>query len=352
DRARMEVAKTLNMFPDIVTVQLTRLGGGFGRRLQADYAVEAAQVSKLVKAPVKVIWTREDDICGGSYRPAVRYRFEAALDANGNMIGYKLRGVGINAGNSTREDNFPSGAVDNLLIDSVDYKSPITTGPWRAPITNFLAFAEQAFLDEVAMAAKKDPVKFRLDLLDRAKKSPVGEIKYDIDRMKGVIELAADKSGWGTKKNLAQGFSVYFSHRSYVAQVAEVELRDAKPVISKIHVAADCGIVVNLSGALQQVRGGVVDGMGHAMFSRLTFKDGEPEQKNFNSYKLIRMKEIPEVDVHFVDNGISPTGLGEPALPPTGGAIANALFKATGKRYYVQPFSLPQPIPEKIKTKM
>ena len=152
----------LNMFPDNVTVELTRLGGGFGRRLQADYALEAAEVSKMMNAPVKVIWTREDDLTGGSYRPAVRYRFDAALDATGNLIGYKLRGVGINAGNCTREDNFPSGAVDNLLIDSVEHKSPITTGPWRAPITNFLAFAEQAFLDEVALAAKKDPVKFRM----------------------------------------------------------------------------------------------------------------------------------------------------------------------------------------------
>jgi isoquinoline 1-oxidoreductase beta subunit len=340
DRARMEVAKLLNMFPDNVTVQLTRLGGGFGRRLQADYALEAAELSSIIKAPVKVIWTREDDLCGGSYRPAVRYRFDAALDANGNLIGYKLRGVGINAGNCTREDNFPSGAVDNLLIESVEHKSPITTGPWRAPITNFLAFAEQSFLDEVAMASKKDPVKFRLDLLDRAKTSPVGEIKYDIDRMKGVIQLAAEKSGWGTKKNLAQGFSVYFSHRSYVAQVAEIEMLKGKPSLKKIYAAADCGVVVNMGGAKQQVTGGIVDGLGHAMYSNLTFKDGLPEQKNFNSYRLIKMKEIPEVECHFVDNGIDPTGLGEPALPPTGGAVANAYFKATGKRLYNQPFSL------------
>ena len=340
DRARMDVAKMLNMFPDNVTVELTRLGGGFGRRLQSDYAVEAAEVSRLLKAPVKVTWTREDDICGGSYRPAVRYRFDAALDTNGNLIGYKLRGVGINAGNCTREDNFPSGAVENLLIDSVEHKSPITTGPWRAPITNFLAFAEQSFLDEVAMAAKKDPVQFRLDLLDKAKASPVGEIKYDIDRMKGVIKLAAEKSGWGTKKELAQGFSVYFSHRSYVAQVAEIEMKKGKPSLKKIYAASDCGVVVNLSGARQQVTGGVVDGLGHAMYSQLTFKDGLPEQKNFNTYRLIKLKEIPEVECHFVDNGIDPTGLGEPALPPTGGAVANAYFKATGKRLYNQPFSL------------
>lgn len=340
DRARNEAAKLLGISPEKVTVDLTRLGGGFGRRLQADYVMDAVEVSRIMKAPVKVVWTREDDMAGGSYRPAVRYRFEAALDANGNMIGYKLRGVGINAGNSTRENNFPSGSVDNLLIDSIDHKSPITTGPWRAPITNFLAYAEQSFLDEVAHAAKKDPVKFRLELLDRAKQSPAGEIHYDIDRMKGVIELAAAKSGWGSKKNVHQGFSVYFSHRSYVAQVAEIEMKQKNPVLKKIYAVSDCGVVVNLSGARQQVTGGIVDGFGHAMFGKLTFKDGEPEQKNFNSYRLIRMKEIPEVEVHFVDNGIDPTGLGEPALPPTGGAVANALFAATGKRVRNQPFIL------------
>jgi isoquinoline 1-oxidoreductase beta subunit len=247
--------------------------------------------------------------------------------------------VGINAGNPTRENNFPSGAVDHLLIDSVEHKSPITTGAWRAPITNFLAFAEQSFLDEVAQAAGKDPVQFRLELLDKAKKAPAGEIKYDIDRMRGVIELAAEKSGWGQKKNLAQGFSVYFSHLSYVAQVAEVATQNGKPVLKKIYAAADCGVVVNQSGARQQVMGGIVDGLGHAMFGNLTFKDGSPEQNNFNTYRLIRLNEIPEVEVHFVNNGIDPTGLGEPALPPTGGAVANALFKATGKRLRNQPFA-------------
>ncbi len=339
DMARNETAKLLGIAPEKITLELTRLGGGFGRRLKADYVLEAAELSSLIKAPVKVIWTREDDMSGGSYRPAVRYRFEAALDANGNMIGYKLRGVGINSGNPTREDNFPSGAVDNLLIDSVEYKSPITTGAWRAPITNFLAYAEQAFLDEVAVAAKQDPIQFRLNLLEKAKNTPVGAIKYDIDRMKGVIELAAEKSSWGKKKNVHQGFSVYFSHRSYVAQVAEVTMKSGKPMIQKIYAAADCGIVVNLSGAYQQVKGGIVDGMGHALFGNLTFKDGEVEQKNYNSYRMIRFEEVPEVEVHFVNNGIDPTGLGEPALPPTGGAIANAIFKATGKRLYNQPFN-------------
>jgi isoquinoline 1-oxidoreductase beta subunit len=338
ERARTEVAKLLGIAPEKITVEITRQGGGFGRRLSADFVLEAANVSRLVKAPVKVVWTREDDMTGGTYRPAVRYRFEAALDKDGELIGYKLRGVGMNSGNSTREDNFPSGAVDNLLIDSVEHKSPITTGPWRAPITNFLAYAEQSFLDEVAEAAGKDPVEFRLALLEKAKKSPAGEIKYDIDRMIAVIKLAAEKSNWGKKKGVYQGFSVYFSHRSYVAQVGEVVIVKGKPSLKNIVAAVDCGIVINKSGSLQQVRGGVVDGLGHAMFGNMTFKNGTPDQNNFNGFRLIRMNEIPEVDVHFVDNGISPTGLGEPALPPAGGAVANAFYKATKQRLRNQPF--------------
>jgi len=338
DRARNEAAKITGFPPEKVTVEITRQGGGFGRRLSADYAIEATHVSKLVKAPVKVVWTREDDMTGGTYRPAVRYRFEAALDKSGQMIGYKLRGVGMNSGNPTREDNFPSGAVDNLLIDSVEHKSPITTGPWRAPITNFLAYAEQSFLDEVAEAAGKDPIQFRLELFEKAKKSPAGEIKYDIDRMIAVTKLAAEKSNWGKKKGVHQGFSVYFSHRSYVAQVGEVVVEKGKPVLKNVIAAVDCGIVINKSGSLQQVRGGVVDGVGHAMYGNMTFKDGAPDQSNFNGFRLIRMSEIPEVDVHFVDNGISPTGLGEPALPPAGAAAANAFYKATKKRLRNQPF--------------
>ena len=337
--ARSATSKLLGIPEDKITLELTRLGGGFGRRLKTDYVTEAAELSSIIKAPVKVIWTREDDMNGGSYRPAVRYRFEAALDASGNMTGYKLRGVGMNSGNSTREDNFPAGAVDNLLIDSVEYKSDITTGAWRAPITNFLAYAEQSFLDEVAGAAGKDPILFRLELLKKARTKPAGAIKYDIDRMEGVIKKVAQMATWGIpKKGISQGFSVYFSHRSYVAQVADAVMVSGKPVIKNVYAACDCGEVVNLSGARQQVMGGIVDGMGHAMYSRLTFKDGVPEQTNFDSYRLIRMKEIPDVNVQFIDNGIDPTGLGEPALPPTGGAVANAIFKATGKRVKSQPF--------------
>jgi isoquinoline 1-oxidoreductase subunit beta len=199
DRARNDTAQLLGIPPENITVQITRLGGGFGRRLRADFVVEAAELSKMMNAPIKLTWSREDDMTGGAYRPAVRYRFQAALDESGNMIGYKLRGVGINAGNSTRENNFPSGAVENVLIESIDHKSAITTNAWRAPITNFLAYAEQSFLDEVALAAKKDPVQFRLDLLAKAKASPVGELQYDVDRMIGVIKISSRKIKLGQR---------------------------------------------------------------------------------------------------------------------------------------------------------
>jgi len=340
--ARDQVAKLLNIPPENVSLEMTRIGGGFGRRLRPDYAVETAELSSIIKAPVKVIWTREDDMTGGIYRPAVRYRFRAALDKAGNITAYELRGVGINAGNPTRENNFPSGAIPNVLIEAIEHKSPITTGPWRAPITNFLAGAEQTFLDEVAEAAGKDPVTLRLELFRKATPplNNEGKPTYDPERFIKVIELAAEKSGWfkKRKKGVHLGFSVYYSHLSYVAQVAEVVKRKGKTSLQKVYCAVDCGIVVNRSGALNQVTGSIVDGLGHAMFGQLTFKDGAPEQNNFNTYRLIRMPEIPEVEVHFVDNGIDPTGLGEPALPPLSGAVANALYRATGKRLRNQPF--------------
>lgn len=340
EAAQKQIAKMLNIAPEKVTLELTRMGGGFGRRLNTDYAVEAAELSSIIKAPVKVTWTREDDMTGGIYRPAVRYRFKASIDKAGNMTGFMLHGAGMNAGNSTRQDNFPAGAVDNLLIQSSDHKSPITTGPWRAPITNFLAYAEQAFLDEVAAAAGKDPVQFRLELLDKAEKSPVGKITYETKRFREVIKLAAEKSGWGKKKKgISQGFSVYFSHASYVAQVAEMTMAKGKPVLKKVYAAVDCGIVINESSAKNQIYGAIVDGIGHSMYGNLTFKDGAPQQENFNKYRLIRYNEVPDIEAHFVNNGIEPTGLGEPALPPTGGALANAIFKTTGKRLYNQPFA-------------
>lgn len=338
DRARQSAAQILGIPPENITVEITRLGGGFGRRLRADYVEEAVEVSRAINGPVKIVWSREDELTGGAYRPAVRYKFSAALDDAGNMIGYKLKGVGMNAGNTTRENNFPSGAVENVLIESISYDSSITTNAWRAPITNFLAYAEQSFLDEVALAAGKDPVQLRLELYEKAKNNPVGELGYNVNRMIAVTKEVAEKSNWGKNPNVKQGLSVYFSHRSYVAQVADIEMDGGSPTLKRITAVTDCGMVVNPTGANHQVRGGIVDGMGHAMYTNLTFENGVPKQKNYDSYRLIRLKEVPEINTHFLDSGFDPTGLGEPALPPTGGAIANAIFAATGRRLRSQPF--------------
>ena len=337
--AQKAVATLLGVPENTVQVELTKMGGGFGRRLNNDFALEAAELSSIIKKPVLVMWTREDDMGGGIYRPAVRYHFKAGIDAKGNITSFYLRGVGLNAGNSTRQDNFPVGAIDNVLIESVDQKSAVTTGPWRAPITNFLGFAEQAFLEEVAEAAGKDPIQMRLDLLARVKSNPVGKITYEADRFAEVIRQVAEKSQWKKKPGVHQGFSVYYSHLSYVAQVAEVQVKNGKPQVTQVTAVTDCGEVINLSGAENQVKGAIIDGMGHAMFAKLNFQAGVTSPTNFNAYRMIRGNEIPKIDAYFVDNGISPTGLGEPALPPTGGSIANAIYAATKKRHYKQPFS-------------
>ncbi len=337
--AQKAVSDLLKIPVDKIQLEISKMGGGFGRRLNNDFVLEAAELSSIIQKPVLVMWTREDDMSGGIYRPAARYHFKAGIDANGEITAFYLRGVGLNAGNSTRQDNFPVGAIENVLIESFDQKSAVTTGPWRAPITNFLGFAEQAFLDEVAEAAGKDPVQMRLQLLAKVISNPVGKITYEPARFEEVIKQVAEKAQWKKKPGVHQGFSVYYSHFSYVAQIAEVKVENGKPKVTKVTAVTDCGEVINLSGAENQVKGAIIDGMGHALYAKLNFQAGVASPQNFNAYRLIRGNEVPVIDAHFVNNGIAPTGLGEPALPPTGGSIANAIYAATKKRHYKQPFS-------------
>lgn len=338
ERTRRQIAELLGRPESEVTIDMTRMGGGFGRRLYGDFALEAAEVSNLAKTPVMVVFSREDDMTAGTYRPASKYKFKAAIK-DGNMVAYHLVGAGVNMGNATRENNFPASTLDHYLVESHNLESNITTGAWRAPITNFLAYAEQSFFDELAAELGKDPVQFRLDLFARAKENPVGELQYDVDKSVGVIKLAAEKSNWGNApEGVYQGFSTYYSHNTYVAEVAEVVMQGNTPVVKRVVCAIDCGIVINPVAAINQVQGGVIDGIGHAMYGDFSFENGQPSVKNFDKYRLIRMKEAPEVEVHFVKSDNDPTGLGEPALPPAGGAIANAIARATGKRFYKQPF--------------
>ena len=205
-----------------------------------------------------------------------------------------------------------------------------------------MAYAEQSFLDEVAEMAGADPIDFRLALFERAKTKPVGENNdYDAERYAGVLKLVKEKANWGKPMpGIHRGVSAYYCHNSYVAQVVDVEIQDDKPRIKKVWCAVDCGIVVNPDAARNQIEGGIIDGIGHSMFSELTLENGQPQQQNFDRYRLIRQAETPlEIETFFVDNGIDPTGLGEPSLPPIQSALANALYKATGKRLYSQPFA-------------
>lgn len=322
-----------------VSVEMTRMGGGFGRRLYGDFALEAAVISDKIRKPVKVQFTREDDMMAGIYRPASKYKFRAAFK-DGVVTGYHLTGAGISTGNTTRENWFPAGGIENYKIDSHNLKSNITTGAWRAPVTNFLAVAEQSFFDELAEKMKVDAVQLRLDILDRAQKNPVGKIDYDPAKMIGVIKLAADKGNWSSPEpGVSKGFSCYYSHNTYVAEVADVISQNGQPKIKKMTTAVDCGIVVNPNAAVNQVQGGVVDGIGHAMYGDFAFVDGLPQANNFDQFQLIRSKEAPEVEVHFVKSFNDPTGLGEPSLPPAGGALANGIARATGRRIYKIPFT-------------
>jgi isoquinoline 1-oxidoreductase beta subunit len=239
------------------------------------------------------------------------------------------------------ENRFPAGAVDNYVAESWSIDSNITVGSYRAPRSNFMASAEQSFLDEVAELAQKDPIEFRLELLKKAMDNPVGERnEYDPKRYAGVLELVKEKSNWG-KENQSKnrGVSAYFCHNSYVAEVLDLELEQGKPIVKKVTCTIDCGIVINPDAAKNMAEGGIVDGVGNAFYGELTFNNGVPSKNNFHNYRMIRMSEAPkEIEVHFVKNNIDPSGLGEPTFPPTFAAVANALYKATGKRHYKQPY--------------
>ena len=333
-------SKIFGLEPEKVSVMLTRMGGGFGRRLYGNFAIQAAMISKEVKAPVQLVYTREDDILDGVYRPAYQVKYRAAINDKNEVTAFHVSGVGIHGG-PVWANRFPAGAFANYMAEDQSLEPNISTGAWRAPKSNFIAGAEQSFLDEVAEATGKDPIDFRLELFDRAIKTPVGEENdYDAERYAGVLKLVKDKSGWGKKMNgVHRGVSAYYCHNTYVAQVVDVVMKDDKPKIKKVWCAVDCGIVVNPLGAKNQIEGGIVDGIGHALYGGVTFKDGVPNATNFNAYQLIRSEDAPEeIETFFVDNGKDPTGLGEPTLPPIMGALANALYQATGKRVYDQPF--------------
>jgi len=333
------IANLINRNEEDIHLEMTRMGGGFGRRLYGDFALEAAEISNITKLPVKVVFSREDDMAAGIYRPAIKYRIKASIK-DGKVTGYHLKEAAINSNMYGLIPNFfPAGAIANYKVESGNYRSNITTGAWRAPYTNFLAFAEQSFFDELARELNIDAVQLRLDLLSNVEDGKDPDIQYSAERMTNTIKLAAEKGNWGkTDGNTYQGFAAYYSHNTHVAEVVDISLDNGKPKVEKVTVAVDCGIVVNPTGAKNQIEGGVIDGIGHAMYGDFSFDKGRPNDFNFNTYRLIRMKETPIVETYFVENELSPTGLGEPGLPPAGGALANAIRNATEKVLTKQPF--------------
>ncbi|KIC89220.1 xanthine dehydrogenase family protein molybdopterin-binding subunit [Flavihumibacter sp. ZG627] len=336
------LAKLLNLPADKIEIQMTRMGGGFGRRAYGQYLYEAALISKKVKAPIKLVYSREDDMTYGIYRPMYTATYRAALDANKKLIGFHVNGGGIPE-HAIHANRFPAGTVDNYLAEGWAIPSNITIGAFRAPRSNFNAAAEQSFLDELAEAMGKDPIDLRLELLQKGKESPVGQNNdYDAERYAGVLKLVREKSGWGKAENkkYSRGVAAYFCHNSYAAHVVDIVMKNGQPYVERVFSAIDCGIVVNPDAAINMVQGAVVDGIGNAFYGGLTHKEGRAVQNNFHAYRIIRMNEAPKkIEVHFVQNDIDPTGLGEPPFPPVFGAVANALFKATGQRLYQQPYA-------------
>lgn len=335
---RSEVAKKLGIAEADITIASPRQGGGFGRKLMTDNGVEAALISAAAKCPVQVQWTREDDMQNDFYRPAEMWRYRAALSAT-ELLSWHQSGIGI--GRGVRGDSYIAGSIANYRAEGQGFASNTPTGWWRAPGANTLAFAAESFMDEICVALKKDPVAFRLAILQQAKQQPVGKLSYDPDKYKSVIDLVVSMSNWNSKKpGIFKGFSTWYSFGSYVAQVVEVQLVKGQPKIMKVYCAVNCGRVINLSGAENQVQGSIVDGIGHAMYPKVTFVNGAVQETNFHAYKMLRMKDAPmEIEVGFVPSEEPPTGLGEPALPPIAAALANALFAATGKRIRKMPFA-------------
>lgn len=339
EEVRKDVAQQLNIKPENITIGMPRQGGGFGRKLMTDNGVEAALISAAANKPVQVQWTREDDMQNDFYRPAEMYRYRAALSAD-KLLSWHQSGVGI--GRGVRGDSYVAGALANYRSEGQGLTSNTPTGWWRAPGANTMAFVAESFMDEVCVELKIDPVAFRLELLRKAKQEPVGRIGYDPDKYMGVIELVAKMCNWGSAlpAGVSRGFATWFSFGSYAAQVVELKMVNGQPKILKVYCAVNCGRVINLSGAENQVEGAIVDGICHAMFPKITFVEGAVAETNFDTYSFLRIKDAPPaIDVQFVPSEEAPAGLGEPGLPPVAPALANAIFAATGKRIRKMPFA-------------
>ncbi|MBC3918087.1 xanthine dehydrogenase family protein molybdopterin-binding subunit [Undibacterium sp. CY18W] len=349
------VAETLSIPKASIKLHITRSGGGFGRRLSSDFVVEAAAIAKQAKVPVKLTWSREDDMRHDHFRAGGFHYLRGGVDSKGKLIAWHNHFVTFankqmrdgkatlqtGSGAGLSGDEFPGRWLENCLLEQTPLECSIPMGPWRAPGSNVFAWVFHSFIDELAHAAGRDPLEFRLDILgDKDIVPGTGERgqAYHVGRMKKVLQEVADKSGWGKKKfprGQGQGIAFHFSHRGYIAEVAEVTVsKQGELTVDRVVVVTDIGAqIVNLSGAEHQVQGSVLDGISTLMYPELDIQKGRIVQSNFHEYPLMRIKDSKtKIDVHFLKTDFPVTGLGEPAFPPLAPAVCNAIFAATGKR--------------------
>lgn len=349
DAALRLVAGTLGIPVEKVTIHQTRVGGGFGRRLMNDYICEAAWISRQGGVPVKLQWTREDDMQHDFYRVGGFHSFKGGVDKSGKLVAWQDHfitftqdGQKPTLAGQMSGDEFPALLVPNVRITQSKLPLATPTGWWRAPGSCAIAFATQSFLHECSVAAQRDHLEFLIDLMGEPRwLPPKNEFALNTDRAVAVIKLAAEKGGWGRKmpKGSGLGLAFHFSHAGHFAEVAEVSVdANRKLVVHRVTVAGDVGPIVNMSGAENQVEGSVIDGFS-TMGLEISIENGRIQQGNFDSYPLLRMAKAPKVETHFIQSDYSPTGVGEPALPPVAPAICNAIFAATGHRVRTLPLS-------------
>ena len=346
----IEVAKTVFKLSDQqIKMNYTRMGGSFGRRSSNEYVCEAIAISKRMKAPVKLTWSREDDMIHDFFRTGGFQSVKAAVNSDGRLVGIEHHFIGTQndgkpvAGAWFQETEFPLQNVDNVLATQTFFEIGTPCGPWRAPGSNTSAFVMQSFLAEMAHLGERDYVEFLLEILGEPRWFEEGNIRsMNTGRAADVIRKAAAESGWGKPlpEGRALGLAFYFCHAAHIAEVAEVSVSaDRELTIHKVTAAVDVGPIINQSGALSQVEGSIIDGISTMMTQKITMEAGQIQQTNFDEYEVLRIHQAPPVDVHFIESDYAPTGLGEPGLPPVAPAVANAIFNATGHRIRKMPFS-------------